>query len=124
MTLATDRGLHPRDEPATHEKMSKILEDLYREFGLKARLSSILGSRYLLRKIRQEQKRPAAGWAYGPPTFYEKNGGFEALAEPAKFRAAPTFRRVLRFACLPFLRLPNEDRQSSFHGLRETVWTR
>jgi len=83
-----------RDEPAMHEKISTILKDLYREFGLKARLSSILGGRYLLRKIRQEQKRLAAGWAYEPPTFYEKNGGFEALAESAKFHHAAPCRSV------------------------------
>ena len=32
-----------------------------------------VGGRYILSKIRREEKRLAAGWQYEPPTFYETN---------------------------------------------------
>ena len=69
--------LHYRDNPAMHAKMSEILRDLFREFGLKSRLFAALGGRYVLWKMRQEQERLAAGWTYEPPTFYEKNAACE-----------------------------------------------
>jgi hypothetical protein len=62
-----------RQTPHMHDKMTRILGDLYGEFGLKARVAAALGGRYVLRKLRQEQKRLAAGWTYEPPTFYETN---------------------------------------------------
>jgi hypothetical protein len=58
-------------------KMDELLRDLHREFGLKSRFYSLLGGRYVLGKIRQEEARLAAGWTYEPPTFYERNYGPE-----------------------------------------------
>ncbi len=60
-------------QPALHGKMSALLADLYREFGWKARLFGSLGGRWLLGRIRREEKSLAAGWTYEPPTFYERN---------------------------------------------------
>ena len=54
-------------------KMDGILQDLYREFGLKSRFYAAVGGRYVLGKIRAEEKRLSEGWTYEPPTFYEKN---------------------------------------------------
>ncbi len=54
-------------------KMSRILRDLYREFGWKSRLYGMLAPWYVLPKIRREEKRLAEGWTYEPPTFYERN---------------------------------------------------
>ena len=62
-----------RRTPTMYAKMREILHDLYREFGLKARLSAAVGGRYVLRKLRQEKKRLSDGWRYEPPTFYETN---------------------------------------------------
>jgi hypothetical protein len=62
-----------RQSPKMHAKMKEILRALYGEFGLKSRLSAMFGGRYVLRKIRQEQKRLSDGWTYEPPTFYETN---------------------------------------------------
>jgi hypothetical protein len=62
-----------RKNPHLRAKMSALLEELHREFGWKARLSGKLGGLYLLHKIRREEKRLAAGWAYEPPTFYDRN---------------------------------------------------
>ncbi|MCH8043058.1 MAG: cobalamin-dependent protein [Planctomycetes bacterium] len=76
-----------RDDAAIYTRLSKTLGDLYREFGLKARLSAALGGRYVLHKIRQEQRRLATGWTYEPPTFYETNVALEDA--PAGKQPAP-----------------------------------
>ena len=65
--------LYYRGRPELRAKMSALLKDLHREFGLRSRLYATLGGRYLLRRIRKEAKRLAAGWTYEPPTFYEKS---------------------------------------------------
>ena len=72
--------MYYRKDPALRARMQGILCDLHREFGLMSRLASALGGRWLLGRIRKEQKRLAAGWTYEPPTFYEKNDGFEDVA--------------------------------------------
>jgi hypothetical protein len=66
--------LYYRRNPTLRAKMSAILKGLHSEFGLKSWFFSTVGGRYLLGKIRREEKRLAAGWTYEPPTFYEKNG--------------------------------------------------
>ena len=65
--------IHYRNDPDMHAKITELLRELFREYGLKARLAAMFGGRYVLRKIRKEQKRLASGWTYEPPTFYEKN---------------------------------------------------
>jgi hypothetical protein len=62
-----------RDNPVMAAKMKALRDDLIREFGLLARLASLVGRFYVTRKIRQEEKRLAEGWTYEPPTFYERN---------------------------------------------------
>jgi hypothetical protein len=53
------------------EKISRILADVYREFGLKARLAAPLVGRYLSFTLKREERRLARGWTYEPPTFCE-----------------------------------------------------
>jgi len=53
------------------EKISRILADVYREFGLKARLAGPLIGRYLSFTLKREDRRLRRGWTYEPPTFYE-----------------------------------------------------
>lgn len=43
------------ETPAMYAKMSEILQELYREFGLKARLAATLGGRYVLRKLGKKR---------------------------------------------------------------------
>ncbi|MCP4377807.1 MAG: hypothetical protein GY794_16725 [bacterium] len=62
-----------RKNPEMRAKMSAILKDLNDEYGFKSRFYSVVGGIWLLRKIRQEEKRLAAGWTCEPNTFYEKN---------------------------------------------------
>lgn len=80
--------LYYRKSPPLYAKMSAILKDLHREFGLKSRLSAAVGGRYLLRKIRREEKRLAAGWTYEPPTFYETNRAIEDIDSKDRTAAA------------------------------------
>lgn len=62
-----------RKNPALHAKMSRLLEEMNHEFGWKSRLFAAIGGRYVLWRIRQEERRLAQGWTYEPPTFYEVN---------------------------------------------------
>jgi radical SAM superfamily enzyme YgiQ (UPF0313 family) len=71
--------LYYRNNPHLYAKMSALLAKLHAEYGWKSRIASALGSRYVLSKIRQEEKRLAAGWTYEPPTFYEKNDACQDL---------------------------------------------
>ena len=45
-----------------------------------------LGGPYVLWKIRQEERRLAAGWTYEPPTFYEVNDAVTPGGSPAASR--------------------------------------
>ena len=65
--------LYYRSNPAMHAKMSALLRELYDEFGLKSKMASVIGGRWLLRQIKKEEKRLAEGFSYEPPTFYERN---------------------------------------------------
>jgi len=65
--------LYYRKNPVMKAKMQGILSELIREFGWKARLAAALGGRFVLRAMRREEKRMAAGWTYEPPTQYESN---------------------------------------------------
>jgi len=81
-----------RKDPVLRAKMVGILRDLHREFGLKSRLASALGGRWLLWQVRKEEKRLAAGQTYEPPTFYESNNGIGVGAAPCRYatpRIAP-----------------------------------
>jgi hypothetical protein len=53
------------------ERMKDVIEDVYREFGLKSRLAAPVVGRWILHYLRREQKRLQAGLTYEPPTFYE-----------------------------------------------------
>jgi radical SAM superfamily enzyme YgiQ (UPF0313 family) len=69
-----------RKDPVMHAKMSALLKELYAEYGWKSRLFGSIGGRWVMHKIRQEEKRLAAGWTYEPPTFYEKNAACQDLS--------------------------------------------
>ena len=86
-------------KPAMRAKMSTLLKELHRAFGLKARLASALGGLYLLRKIRSEERRLANGWTYEPPTFYEKNFGFADCDDVDRSGARPCRFVTPRVAC-------------------------
>jgi hypothetical protein len=62
-----------KDNPTLAARLNALLQDVYREFGLRARLAAPLVGRYLFRTISSEDRRLKAGWTYEPPTFYERN---------------------------------------------------
>ena len=80
--------LYFRDNPLLYAKMSALLRELHAEFGWKSRLASAVGSRWVLRQIRQEERRLAAGFSYEPPTFYERNEAATDRPEVPLCRAA------------------------------------
>jgi radical SAM superfamily enzyme YgiQ (UPF0313 family) len=65
--------LYYRKDRVMYAKMSVLLKELHAEFGWKSRFFSAVGGRWVLRQIRKEEKRLAAGFSYEPPTFYERN---------------------------------------------------
>ncbi|HPM80120.1 MAG TPA: cobalamin-dependent protein [Candidatus Anammoximicrobium sp.] len=75
--------LYYRHDPELHDQMTELLSELHAEFGWKSRLASALGGRWLLRRIRQEARRLAAGWTYEPQTFYERNAAVTDRPEAA-----------------------------------------
>ena len=62
-----------RKNPEMRAKMGAILDGLHAEYGFKSRFYSAVGGMWLLRKIRQEEKRLATGWTWEPETWNEKN---------------------------------------------------
>ena len=93
--------LYYRDNPTIHAKLASLLSDLNREFGWKSRLMSLLGGRYVLRQIRREEERLAAGWTYEPPTFYERNVDSVVPAEKDDPKTVPCPHVSLRTIPIP-----------------------
>jgi hypothetical protein len=60
-----------KDNPLIVERMKDVLEDIYREFGLKSRLAAPVVGLWILYHLHMEQKRLQAGVTYEPPTYYE-----------------------------------------------------
>ncbi len=83
--------------PTLSARMSSLLDEIHREFGWTSRLSAALGGPYVRWKIRQEERRLAAGWTYEPPTFYEVNDAVPPGDRPSAVRC----RYVTPHAVLP-----------------------
>lgn len=62
-----------KDSPRIVERMTDLLKDIRREFGLKSRLMAPIVGRIALFLLRKEEKRLAANVTYEPPTFYESS---------------------------------------------------
>lgn len=60
-----------RHDPALYAKISGVLQQVYQEFGLKARIAAPLVGRYVRYMLKREDERLRNGWTYEPPTFYE-----------------------------------------------------
>ncbi|MDQ7007375.1 MAG: cobalamin-dependent protein [Acidobacteriota bacterium] len=69
-----------RSNPTVSEKISRVLRDLYREFGIKSRLAAPLLGRYLQFTIGREERRLERGWTYEPATFRETEALFVSPA--------------------------------------------
>lgn len=64
-----------RKNPALAKKIDGTLQEIFREFGLKAHVSARVLGPVLLFLIWREQRRLDRQWTYEPPTFYENNFG-------------------------------------------------
>ena len=62
-----------KNNSAIFSKSTAWLEEVYSEFGLKARLGAQLIGRAVSFLLRREEKRLAKGRTREPPTFYERN---------------------------------------------------
>ena len=62
-------------------KITAVLDDIKREFGLKTHLATPLVGRIILSKIRKEAEFLRQGRSYEPPTFYEMNQKMLSLME-------------------------------------------
>ena len=62
-----------RDDPHRFQLISDILDELYAEFGWKARLAAPIVGFRLYHALRREERRLKSGWTYEPPTFFETN---------------------------------------------------
>jgi len=65
-----------RDQPAIRDRADQLLRRLRGEFGLRCRVASSLGGRWLYGMLRREEKFLAAGGTIEPPTFYELSADF------------------------------------------------
>ena len=74
-----------KDNSIIVDRMKDVLQDVYREFGLKSRLAAPVVGRWILYRLRKEQKRLQAGLTYEPPTFYETSA---RAVRPSKTRTA------------------------------------
>lgn len=62
-----------RTDAALHRRIDGVLQDLYRAFGLKARLAAPLIGRFIYHHLRREDRSLRRGRTYEPPVCYERN---------------------------------------------------
>ena len=70
-----------RDQPSLYQRADRLLYELRKEFGLRCRVASSVGGRWIYRMLHREERRIAGGRAVEPPTFYEKSQNFHASHE-------------------------------------------
>ena len=70
--------------PETRRKLDEIWRELCDARGIRVRVTGPALGRYILSKLRQEDRRLRAGWTYEPPTFYEKNHPSAGDPEPSR----------------------------------------
>jgi radical SAM superfamily enzyme YgiQ (UPF0313 family) len=76
----------------------RLLQEIYRTFGLRTRLIAPLMGRALVITMRREERRLSQGWTYEPKTFYEKNPAalaLESAAAPDRETAATGAARAV-----------------------------
>ena len=91
--------------PRLRERSGRLLADMYAEFGWKTRLVAPLIGRYVYNCLKKEEERLAAGYAYEPRSFCEKNAAALALERP--IQPCP---RPMRGSCRPCRNRPGDER--------------
>jgi radical SAM superfamily enzyme YgiQ (UPF0313 family) len=88
-TLWAAQRWFQNQNPALVKKLSDLLDNIKKEIGIKAQLIAPLAGRFVLSKLRQEDKRLKTGATYEPPTFYEMNPPMFHNVLQKKFSASP-----------------------------------
>ena len=65
-----------KDNRRISEKITGLLNEIYREFGSKSRLAAAALGPIVLYRLRREDRRLQAGFTYEPPTFYKTAADF------------------------------------------------
>jgi hypothetical protein len=86
-----------RGDDRIAEKMGRLLERLYQEFGWKTRIFAALSGRYLYHSLKKEEERLADGWAYEPQVYYEKNASALALEHNRMNRTGKPFASAVQW---------------------------
>ena len=83
-------------------EIEELLQQIYDEYGWKARVAAPISGRYIYSQLVQQQKQLEEGWTYEPPTFYETNfsTGPEGSTPIKKVRANATSQETQR-ECTP-----------------------
>jgi hypothetical protein len=84
---ATKEWAQANGKTHIENQMHTLLNDIYREFGLKAKLMAPIVGRILYFTLKREEKRLKRGITYEPPTFYEKNERALKLGGSTKFKS-------------------------------------
>ncbi|MCY3018256.1 MAG: cobalamin-dependent protein [Planctomycetota bacterium] len=77
-----------RSNPALWKRLDAVLRDIYRHFGVRARLAAQVFGRFIHHRLCKEDKLLRMGWTYEPPTFCEKVRQPGAKAHPKSVRVA------------------------------------
>lgn len=72
-TLWAAKTWFKKRNPELAKKISELLDKIKREVGIKAHLVAPLAGRFVLSRLRKEEKNLKAGETYEPATFYEAN---------------------------------------------------
>lgn len=87
-----------RNDKPMLSKLTVLLNDLYKEFGLKSRIIAPLLGSVIHTTTKREAHRLSQGWTYEPPTVYEKNALAQALEKKFPFPAMITMPQVQTLA--------------------------
>jgi len=82
------------ENPSMADRMDALLDDLYDEFGWKTRISAPLIGRFVLMRLRAEERRLASGWSYEPKTFREGRGLSVAPERAPESEGIPVFQKA------------------------------
>ncbi len=85
-----------QDDPHQSRLISEVQDELYAEFGRRARLAAAIVGPSLEEALRSEEQRLRNGWTYEPPTFFETNSpdGPETAVRVAGIAANTTSRSI------------------------------
>ena len=79
-----------KDNPQLVARIERVLNNIKKEFGLKAKLLAPIAGRVILNKIQKEDRFLKAGGTYEPPTFYEMNSRMMGLLPNRGMGVKPT----------------------------------